>query len=70
MTLHSRGRQSCVHICACGAMHVCPDYDRCVVAQPNAPYTCPACELDALDEYLTRLERDRKDVPREPQQAI
>jgi hypothetical protein len=44
-------RPLCLHVCDCGAVHVCGDPDKCTITDP---YLCYACELDALDDYLTR----------------
>lgn len=47
----------CHHRCVCGAeLKNCGgDPDRCIVGDR---WTCPSCDLAALDAYLEAVERD------------
>ncbi len=47
----------CTHQCACGATLTCNDPDRCVIAQSQ--WTCPSCDIDAIDQWLPQYEQER-----------
>lgn len=51
--------QRCHHRCACGAVLVCGDADRCPVLTND--WQCDACTLDAADAYFDRLEREKQE---------
>jgi hypothetical protein len=40
------------HVCRCGAFYVCRmPHDLC----PTKTWDCPACEMQALDDAMSRL---------------
>lgn len=62
-------RTRCRHVCACGAVLICADADRCGA---GAFWRCFTCELDHYDDYLSRrlAERNQEEEARhEPQQS-
>ena len=61
------GRRRCVHECACGAVLICGDAEHCTVPH-REPWVCDACELQALDAYVTELETAKEETC-EPQQS-
>jgi hypothetical protein len=59
-TLYFNRRQHCVHECACGTVHICGDYDRCVIEDSATyPYICPTCDQEMLDQILSSLNPNR-----------
>lgn len=50
-----RRRPVCLHVCPCGSIYICGELDRCTITEP---WQCRACELDEVDRYVTRLERE------------
>ena len=53
----------CRHECACGAVLICGDPERCAV---GPRWQCQACELDHVDRYFSLLEETES---HEPQQS-
>jgi hypothetical protein len=47
------------HRRACGDFYVCSAYDR---DECPKHWTCPRCEVKALEDYLTAQELDREDT--------